>query len=337
MEKKLEQLLNSAKLEIEGVQTTKELEDIRLKFLKKNGPLAEILGSLSQLPVELRPTVGKIANQVKIEILELLEVKKSELEKVNESKKLNDWDPTRPGRKLPLGHRHPLTQVLDHIYEIFKNFGFHRSDGPEIESDYYNFLALNFSIDHPARDAHDTFYVSDDLLMRTHTSPIQIRVMQSAQPPFKIIAPGRVYRHEAIDATHHHVFHQVEGFLVDEGVHFGHLKGILDVFVKEFFGQDVETRFRPSFFPFTEPSAEVDISCIFCGGNGCKICKNTGWVEMMGCGMIHPVVLKNCKIDTEKWSGFAFGMGVERIAMFKYRIDDIRMFYQNDLRFLHQF
>jgi phenylalanyl-tRNA synthetase alpha chain len=215
--------------------------------------------------------------------------------------------------------------------------GFDLAEGPDVETDYFNFLALNFPPDHPARDAQDTFYLTEDLLMRTHTSPIQIRVMQNHPPPFKFIAPGRVYRNEAIDATHHHIFHQVEGFLVDEGINFGHLKGTLDTFIKKFFGSRVQTRFRPSFFPFTEPSAEMDISCIFCSGKGCRICKQSGWVELLGCGMIDPAVLTNCNVDPERWTGFAFGMGVERIALFQYDIDDIRLFYQNDLRFLRQF
>jgi phenylalanyl-tRNA synthetase alpha chain len=226
---------------------------------------------------------------------------------------------------------------MDQIVDIFRDFGFDVAAGPDVETDHYNFQSLNFPDDHPARDSQDTFFLPDGHLLRTHTSPVQVRTMEKGTPPFKFVVPGRVYRHEAVDATHHHIFHQVEGFLVDEGVQFSDLKGVLDAFVKRFYGPEIKTRFRPSFFPFTEPSAEMDISCIFCGGTGCRICKQSGWVETLGCGMIHPNVLKNCNMDPERWSGFAFGMGVERIAMFKYRVDDIRHFYQNDLRFLRQF
>jgi phenylalanyl-tRNA synthetase alpha chain len=304
--------------------------------LGKNGLITEALKNLQQVPAEDRPRIGKASNDVKNRIAESLESKKNELEGGAGSEAPKDWDPTLPGHKLSAGKIHPLTAVQKEISAIFKGMGFDIAEGPDVESDYYNFLALNFPPDHPARDAQDTFYVKEKVL-RTHTSPIQVRVMERNKPPFKFIAPGRVYRNEAIDATHHHIFHQVEGFLVDEGVQFGHLKGTLDVFIKKFFGETVRTRFRPSFFPFTEPSAEMDISCVFCEGKGCRICKNSGWVEMMGCGMIDPVVLNNCGVDPEKWSGFAFGMGVERIALFKYGIDDIRFFYQNDLRFLEQF
>ncbi len=337
MQERITTIIQEAERAVLQAPDLKTIEEIRVKFLGKNGLVTEILKGLGQVPPEERPQAGKACNDAKNRIATLLEGKKSDLE-INSSLQSNpEFDPTLPGRALPYGKTHPLTKVLDEIRSIFREMGFDIAEGPDVETDYYNFLALNFPPDHPARDAQDTFYVSNELLLRTHTSPIQVRIMEKNKPPFKFIAPGRVYRHEAIDATHHHIFHQVEGFLVDEGVHFGHLKGTLDVFIKKFFGSQVKTRFRPSFFPFTEPSAEMDISCIFCEGKGCRICKQSGWVELLGCGMIDPAVFQNCGIDAEKWTGFAFGMGVERIALFKYDIDDIRLFYQNDLRFLNQF
>ncbi|HTA76435.1 MAG TPA: phenylalanine--tRNA ligase subunit alpha [bacterium] len=336
MIERLQTLLKTAEESILGAADLKVIDEIRVKYLGKSGELTEILKGLSQVSAEDRPKVGKVSNEIKNKIAELLDQKREDLESKSSQAVIPGWDPTLPGRKLDMGKMHPLVAVQKEIAEIFKNLGFDIAEGPDLETDYYNFLALNFPPDHPARDAQDTFYVKNKVL-RTHTSPIQVREMEKRKPPFKFIAPGRVYRNEAIDATHHHIFHQVEGFLVDEGVQFSHLKGVLDVFIKKFFGADVKTRFRPSFFPFTEPSAEMDISCVFCKGQGCRICKQSGWVEMMGCGMIDPVVLKNCGIDDEKYSGFAFGMGVERIALFKYGIDDIRLFYQNDIRFLDEF
>ncbi len=337
----LQDLLKNLSLKAEeavsAAQDLKQLEEVRVRFLGKSGEVTGLLKELSKVPPAEKPAMGKAVNEVKNRVSSLLDQKKEALELSSLDKSRLDFDPTLPGRQIPLGKLNPLTKVLNDITTIFKEMGFDTAQGPDVETDYYNFLALNFPPDHPARDAQDTFYLSDDLLMRTHTSPIQIRVMQNNKPPFKFIAPGRVYRNEAIDATHHHIFHQVEGFLVDEGIHFGHLKGTLDTFIKKFFGNRVQTRFRPSFFPFTEPSAEMDISCIFCEGKGCRICKQSGWVELLGCGMIDPAVLTNCGVDPEKWTGFAFGMGVERIALFQYDIDDIRLFYQNDLRFLKQF
>lgn len=337
MIERLELLLKEAEQSIQNAADSKALEETRVKYLGKSGLVTDVLKGLSQVAPELRPQAGKVSNEVKNRIAELLEQKKEEFESKGGAGLPPGWDPTLPGRQMPLGKMHPLTRVQQEICDIFKSFGFDQVEGPDVETDYYNFRGLNFPLDHPARDAHDTFYLSDDLLLRTHTTTLQVHVMEKHQPPLKVVAPGKVYRNEAVDATHHHIFHQVDGFLVAEGVHFGHLKGILDSWVKKFFGSKIETRFRPSFFPFTEPSAEVDISCVFCQGKGCRICKQSGWVEIMGCGMIHPAVLENCKVDPEKWSGFAFGMGVERVAMFKYDIDDIRLFYQNDLRFLRQF
>lgn len=337
MIERLELLLKEAEQAIQNAADSKALEDTRVKYLGKSGLVTDVLKGLSQVAPEMRPQVGKASNDVKNRIAELLEQKKEEFESKGGAEVPAGWDPTLPGRSAPMGKMHPLTRVQQEICDIFKSFGFDQVEGPDVETDYYNFRGLNFPMDHPARDAHDTFYLSEDLLLRTHTTTLQVHVMENHKPPLKVVAPGKVYRNEAVDATHHHIFHQVDGFLVAEGVHFGHLKGILDNWVKKFFGSKVETRFRPSFFPFTEPSAEVDISCVFCQGKGCRICKQSGWVEIMGCGMIHPAVLENCKVDPEKWSGFAFGMGVERVAMFKYDIDDIRLFYQNDLRFLKQF
>ena len=337
MIERLELLLKEAEQAIQAAGEPKALEETRVKYLGKSGLVTDVLKGLGQVAPEMRPQVGKVSNEVKNRIAELLEQKKEEFESRGGAGLPPGWDPTLPGRQMPMGKMHPLTRVQQEICDIFKSFGFDQVEGPDVETDYYNFRGLNFPLDHPARDAHDTFYLSEDLLLRTHTTTLQVHVMENHKPPLKVVAPGKVYRNEAVDATHHHIFHQVDGFLVAEGVHFGHLKGILDSWVKKFFGSKIETRFRPSFFPFTEPSAEVDISCVFCQGKGCRICKQSGWVEIMGCGMIHPAVLENCKVDPEKWSGFAFGMGVERVAMFKYDIDDIRLFYQNDLRFLRQF
>jgi phenylalanyl-tRNA synthetase alpha chain len=334
---RLETLLKESELSIREAGNPQKLEELRVKYLGKSGALTEFLKGLGQAPADQRPQLGKACNEAKNRIAEWLEKKKEAFESQNEAQAPEGWDPTLPGRRLPAGKLHPLTAVQKEICDIFKSFGFDLVEGTDIETDYYNFLALNFPPDHPARDAQDTFYLPGDRLMRTHTTPIQVHIMEKLKPPFKVVTPGRVYRNEAVDATHHHIFHQVDGFLVDKGIHFGHLKGILDAFIKKLYGTSVQTRFRPSFFPFTEPSAELDISCVFCEGKGCRICKQSGWVEMGGCGMIDPAVFKNCGVDPEKWSGFAFGMGVERLTMFKYGIEDIRLFYQNDLRFLKQF
>jgi phenylalanyl-tRNA synthetase alpha chain len=334
---RLRQLDQEAKNMIIEAKDNNLLEAIRVQYLGKSGEITIFLKQLSTLPPTVRPGVGKVTNDIKNILSSLIDQKKEELENKNASTLPPDWDPTLPGRGMPLGKMHPLTLVQKEICDIFKSFGFDQVEGSDVETDYYNFKGLNFSDDHPARDAHDTFYLDKGYLLRTHTTPLQVHLMEKYPPPFKVVAPGRVYRNEAVDSTHHHIFHQVDGFLIAEGIHFGHLKGILDNWVKKFFGSRIETRFRPSFFPFTEPSAEVDISCVFCQGKGCRICKQSGWVEIMGCGMIHPAVLENGRIDPEKWTGFAFGMGVERVAMFKYDIDDVRLFYQNDLRFLKQF
>lgn len=337
MNDRLAALKNEAQTLIPAARDLKSLEELRVRFLGKKGALTELLKELGQVPPAEKPAFGKACNELKGLVTRLLDERQGALASDAPADLPKGFDPTLPGRTFPSGTAHPLTQVADGIVDIFRDFGFDVAAGPDVESDHYNFKSLNFPDDHPARDAQDTFFLPDGNLLRTHTSPVQVRTMEKSKPPFKFVVPGRVYRHEAVDATHHHIFHQVEGFLVDEGVQFSHLKGVLDAFVKRFYGPEIETRFRPSFFPFTEPSAEMDISCIFCGGKGCRICKQSGWVETLGCGMIHPNVLRNCHMDPEKWSGFAFGMGVERIAMFKYRVDDIRHFYQNDLRFLRQF
>lgn len=330
-------LAEEGEKDFQQAATLDALEEARLRYLGKKGRLTLAFQQLGKLPPEERKNLGATLNEARRRLEAAWRIKQGELEAASEDAQMLGWDWTLPGRSPAIGTLHPLTRVEAEICGIFREMGFQTAEGPEVETEENNFLALNFPEDHPARDAQDTFYLPGGFLLRTHTSPVQIRTMRGKTPPFCFIAPGRVYRHEAIDATHHHIFHQVEGFWVDEEVSFAHLKGTLDVFVKRFFGPEVSTRFRPSFFPFTEPSAEMDISCLFCSGRGCRICKQTGWVEMMGCGMIHPNVLQNCRIDPERWRGFAFGMGVERIAMFRYRIDDIRLFYQNDQRFLMQF
>ncbi len=324
MSEQLTRLLGEAEKAIETAPELKTLEELRVKYLGKSGHLTEYLRSISKLPESERPEAGKACNEVKNKIGALLDRKKEGLEDRGVAVPPG-WDSTLPGRGTAPGKLHPLVAVQKGICDIFGSLGFQTVTGPDIETDFYNFQSLNFPLGHPARDAHDTFYLDGGFLLRTHTTPVQVRVMENHKPPFNIVTPGRVYRNEAVDATHHHIFHQVDGFLVDKDVHFGHLKGILDAFAKKFFGPKIQTRFRPSFFPFTEPSAEVDISCVFCQGKGCRICKQSGWVEIMGCGMIHPAVLGNCHVNPEEWSGFAFGMGVERVAMFKYDIDDIRL------------
>jgi phenylalanyl-tRNA synthetase alpha chain len=315
-----------------------DLERVRIEYLGRKGYLTSALRGLRTLPMDLRPEAGKAANRLKQELEHRLlsrieEIKTQERE---EREKAGRIDVTLPGRPLSLGSLHPLTVVFREIIEFFSGLGFEIAEGPEMELDYYNFEALNIPKDHPARDMQDTFYISDDLLLRTHTSPVQIRIMEKYQPPLRVIAPGRVYRRDD-DISHTPMFHQVEGFLVDEGVSFADLKGILELFAQQVFEKETKVRFRPSFFPFTEPSAEVDIACIICKGLGCRLCSQTGWLEILGSGMIHPALLERVGYDTEKWTGYAFGMGVERIAMLKYGIDDIRLFFENDLRFLRQF
>ncbi len=310
-----------------------EREAVRIRYLGRKGSLNSILRGLRDLPVEARRDVGERANRIKESLAALFGDADGELLAAVRPA----YDYTLPGRPRPHGRRHILTQTMDEVVSIFYGMGFEIADGPEIETEYYNFGALNFPPDHPARDMQDTFFINDEYLMRTHTSPVQVRVFERRRPPVRILAPGRSYRHEAINARSYCVFHQVEGFFVDVDVSFSDLKGVLVAFVLEFFGSDVKLRFRPSFFPFTEPSTEVDISCLLCGGKGCSMCKHEGWLEILGAGMIDPAVFAAVDYDPKVFSGYAFGMGIERIAILKHGIDDIRLFYENDLRFLRQF
>ena len=313
-----------------------ELEQIRIKYLSRNGIITKLFDELKSISVEQKPTFGKLLNDLRRDATEKFNTKKAELESGNSSETF-DIDLTLPGKKIKIGSKHILSQTLFEIKSIFKGLGFSVYDGPELESDYYNFEALNFPADHPARDMQDTFFISEKFLLRTHTTPVQIRIMEKEQPPIRAIMPGRVYRNEAISARSYCMFHQVDGIYVDTDVSFAELKGTLVSFAKQFYGEGLKYRFRPSFFPFTEPSAEMDITCYICKGKGCRVCKQTGWLEILGCGMVDPNVFKYVNYDSEKYTGYAFGMGIERIAMLKYGIDDIRIFFENDLRFLKQF
>jgi phenylalanyl-tRNA synthetase alpha chain len=310
-----------------------ERQQLRAAYLGRKSAIIAILRGLKDLPADMRREVGEQANQTRLALTALFD---SEDDNVEESAAAR-YDHTLPGRAHPRGHRHILTQTMEEVNTIFYGMGFEIVDGPEIETDYYNFSALNFPPDHPARDMQDTFFINDEYLLRTHTSPVQVRVFEERRPPVRILAPGRSYRNEAINARSYCVFHQVEGFYVDSGVSFSDLKGVLVAFAQEFFGSETQLRFRPSFFPFTEPSAEVDVTCLLCAGKGCPICKHDGWLEILGAGMIDPAVFAAVDYDPKVFSGYAFGMGIERIAMLKHGIDDIRLFYENDLRFLRQF
>jgi phenylalanyl-tRNA synthetase alpha chain len=324
--------------ELKSAKSLTELQQLRVKYLGKKGLVTSRLKSLSSISPELRPEYGKAINDVKGFITEELENREADL-KTEEHKRLilsETLDITLPGKFTPFGREHPVNTVLAEIIGIFVPMGFEVKEGPEVELDYYNFEALNMPKDHPARDMQDTLYISEEVVLRTHTSPVQIRVMEKTKPPLKVIAPGKVYRCDA-DICHTPMFHQVEGFMVDTDISFSDLKGVLESFIHSFFNMDTPVRFRPSFFPFTEPSAEVDIGCNFCSGKGCRVCKNTGWVEILGAGMINPKVFEMVGYDPKVYSGFAFGMGVERLAMLKYSIDDIRLFFENDIRFLRQF
>jgi phenylalanyl-tRNA synthetase alpha chain len=338
-EDQLKSAQREAFTELAKVERIKDLEELKAKYLGRKGIVTSLLKNLRGVPVESRSTVGKLANEVKAQIEGILKEKSEKLQILERSKpgRIEFLDYTLPGRKSWSGKLHPITQISERIIQIFYGMGFEVAKGPDVETDYYNFQALNFPKDHPARDMQDTFYISDEILLRTHTSPVQIRVMEKRKPPLKIIAPGRCYRHEAINARSFCSFHQVEGFYVDADVSFADLKGVLSAFVWELFGKEVQVRFRGSYFPFTEPSAEMDIACVNCKGRGCGLCKHRGWLEILGAGMIDPEVFKNVGYDPEAYTGYAFGMGVERIAMLKYGIDDIRLFYENDLRFLRQF
>jgi phenylalanyl-tRNA synthetase alpha chain len=335
---KLERLQSEVVISISQASTEKEISEIRVKYLGKKGSITQVLKSLGTLPESERREVGQRANQLKesteAKIEEtLLQIQERERREALEREKI---DVTLPGRRIPVGKRHPLTQILDEIIDIFSRLGFEVVEGPEVELDYYNFEALNIPKGHPAREMQATFFISEDVVLRTHTSPVQVRTMEKKRPPVRVICPGAVYRCDS-DPTHSPMFHQVEGLLVDKGITFADLKGVLTVFVHQMFGKETKLRFRTSFFPFTEPSAEIDIECFICGGKGCGVCSNTGWLEILGSGMVDPAVYKFVNYDPEEVTGFAFGMGIERIAMLKFGINDIRLFFMNDLRFLKQF
>jgi len=338
MNPQIQSLRDEATERISSVSDLETLEKLRIHYLGKKGSVTGLLHSLKDLSPEEKPIFGKSVNELKTQIADLLSQKQTHLENqtLNDRLKKERLDITLPGKRYFSGKKHPISLVMDEAIDIFRSLGFDVEEGPEIETEYYNFEALNIPADHPARDMQDTLYLDEKYLLRTHTSPVQIRVMEKKKPPFTFIAPGKVYRHDA-DVSHSPMFHQIEGFMVDKQITFADLKWVLTVFLHQLFTKDASIRFRPSFFPFTEPSAEVDIACVICSGKGCRVCKNTGWLEILGCGMVHPAVLEAVKLDSEIWQGFAFGLGIERIAMLKYGIDDIRLFYENDIRFLNQF
>ncbi|MEF3313851.1 phenylalanine--tRNA ligase subunit alpha [Paenibacillus sp. GYB004] len=341
MRERLLALKTEALQELERVENAQQLNDLRVKYLGKKGPLTEILRGMGALSAEERPVIGQVANEVRGAIEEVIEAKQAEYAQAETANRLKAEmvDVTLPGRRSAHGAVHPLNKVIQEIEDIFIGMGYSVAEGPQVEKDYYNFEALNLPKDHPARDMQDSFYITDEILMRTQTSPVQIRTMEKRQGavPIKIISPGQVYRRDDDDATHSHMFTQIEGLVIDRHIRMSDLKGTLLQFVQEMFGPQTRIRMRPSFFPFTEPSAEVDVSCMMCGGHGCRTCKKTGWLEILGSGMVHPRVLEMSGYDPNEYSGFAFGMGVERIAMLKYGVDDIRHFYTNDIRFLKQF
>lgn len=339
MKQALEQIKNVAIETLEQCDNLKALDELKVKYLGKKGELTAILKQMGKLSAEERPVIGQLANEVRATIeaevaSRITALKEKQLEEQLKAEKL---DVTMPGKKFDIGKQHPLTLVMDEIKEIFLGMGFDVVSGPEIELDYYNFEALNIPKNHPARDTQDTFYINENTVLRTQTSPVQVRTMETRKPPIRIISPGRVYRSDALDATHSPVFHQIEGLVVDKGITMSDLKGTLEMFVKSLYGEDSVVRFRPHHFPFTEPSAEMDVMCFNCHGEGCRVCKGEGWIEILGAGMVHPKVLQNCGIDPEEYSGFAFGMGLERVVMRRFAIDDIRMFFENDMRFLNQF
>ena len=339
MRDKLENIQTQADGRLADINNQEELEAFRIEYLGKKGKLTEVLRGMGALSAEERPIVGALANTVRQHIEEKIETLAARLQSELQRERLvaERIDVTMQGNRREIGRKHPLNKVLDELCDVFIGLGFSIAEGPEIETDFYNFEALNIPKDHPARDTQDTFYITENVLLRTQTSPVQIRAMQSMKPPIRIIAPGRVYRSDAVDATHSPLFHQIEGLVIDQGVTFGDLKGTLEVFIKKLYGDDIKTRFRPHHFQFTEPSAEMDISCPSCGGKGCNICKGEGWIEILGAGMVHPKVLSVGGIDPKVYSGFAFGIGLERIAMRALGIDDLRLFYENDMRFLKQF
>jgi phenylalanyl-tRNA synthetase alpha chain len=335
VENSIEEIEAKALQELAAAAGKDEIQELSVTYLGRKGKLTQFLRNISKLPPDKRPTAGQSANILKKRLEEEF---KAAYEKMDtaEAQRVEAIDVSLPGRPVPLGTLHPITQIIREICAIFQKLGFDIAEGPEVESDYYNFEALNIPKNHPARDMQDTFYVSDNIVLRTHTSPLQVRMMEKQKPPVRIVAPGKVYRCDS-DITHTPMFHQVEGLLVDQNISFGDLKGVLTAFVQQMFDEQTSLRFRPSFFPFTEPSAEVDILCVMCRGKGCRVCSQTGWLEVLGSGMVHPAVFENVGYDTDQYTGFAFGMGVERITMLKYGIDDIRKFFENDYRFLKQF
>ena len=339
MKQALEKIELAAKEQLAKVADSAELEALRVRFLGKKGELTAILKGMAGLPAEERPVIGQLANKVRADIEEAVESRAAELKDAAVRLRLKEekLDVTLPGKAPKLGRLRPMDTVMREIEDIFIGMGFDIVSGPEVEYDYYNFEALNIPRDHPARDTQDTFYISDNILLRTQTSSVQIHVMENRKPPIRIVSPGRVYRSDAVDATHSPIFHQIEGLVVDKGITMANLVGTLDMLMKRLYGDECKIRLRPHHFPFTEPSAEVDIVCFNCGGKGCPMCKGEGYVELLGAGMVHPKVLKQCGIDPEEYSGFAFGLGLERIVMGKYGINDLRLLYENDLRFLEQF
>lgn len=339
MKEKIEEIKKSAKEKIAAITSLQDLQDLKVKYLGKKGELTSILKGLGGLSAEERPKIGSMVNQVRDELEKSIEVaekamKAKALEQRLEKEKI---DVTMPSKAIKVGSVHPITQVIEEVKEIFLGMGYSVADGPEVERTYYVFDQLNTPIDHPARDLQDTFYVTEDIILRTQTSSVQIRAMENQKPPIKMICPGAVYRSDTVDATHSPLFHQIEGLVVDKNITMTDLKGTLEMFAKNCLGPNTKIRFRPHHFPYTEPSAEADVSCFVCGGKGCRVCKNEGWIELLGCGMVHPKVLENCGIDPNVYSGFAFGFGVERIAMAKFGIDDMRLLFENDVRFLKQF
>ena len=339
MKEKLKEIHDRAISTLKEISQIKELEETKVKLLGKKGELTAVLKEMGKLSAEERPILGQMANEVRQDIeSKLEEVKKRLLAAEQEMKlKAQTIDVTMPGRTCSCGHKHPMSIVIDEISDIFIGMGYEIAEGPDVEKDYYNFEALNIPADHPAKDEQDTFYINADILLRTQTSPVQVRTMEKGKLPIRVICPGAVYRSDEVDATHSPVFHQLEGLVVDKGITMGDLKGALAVFAKELFGENVKVRFRPHHFPFTEPSAEMDVSCFACGGKGCRVCKGEGYIELLGCGMVHPKVLKMSGIDPEEYSGFAFGMGLERVAMQRYGITDLRLLFENDMKFLKQF
>ena len=338
MQQRLDELVKEAERDSAAAGSLTALDQVRVRFLGKKGEITEHMKQLGGLPAQARPAAGQLINRAKEQVQTLLEARRTQLEQAELNTKLaaETIDVTLPGRGQTGGGLHPVTRTMQRIEQLFRQVGFEVAEGPEIESEFYNFEALNIPAEHPARAMHDTFYFPDGKLLRTHTSPVQIRVMLDRTPPLRLIAPGRVYRCDS-DVTHTPMFHQVEGFMVDTDVSFAELKGMLNDFLQQFFERELAVRFRPSYFPFTEPSAEVDIACVICGGGGCRVCKHTGWIEILGCGMIHPNVFAHVGIDNERYTGFAFGVGVERLTMLRYGVNDLRLFFENDLRFLRQF